>query len=146
MEFDKDFKQACADYVKAQKAMGKAIRQATNPHFKTKYVDLQGVLDACGDAFNDNNFSIQQPHGRDVYGDFVRTILIHTTGQRFESKLYLVLEKKTMQGLGSAITYARRYALMGMAGLAPEDDDANEASTKQVNTKPPKKDKQEGGF
>ena len=87
MEFDKDFKQACADYVKAQKAMGKAIRQSTNPHFKSKYVDLQGVLDACGDAFNDNNFSIQQPHGRDVYGDFVRTLLINTTGQRFESKL-----------------------------------------------------------
>ena len=50
MEFDKDYKQACADYVKAQKAMGKAIRQSTNPHFKSKYVDLQGVLDACGDA------------------------------------------------------------------------------------------------
>jgi hypothetical protein len=47
-----------------------------------------------------------------------------------------------MQGLGSAITYARRYALMGMAGLAPEDDDGNAASAKQVNTKPPTKTKQ----
>lgn len=146
MELDKDYKQACADYVKAQKAMGKALKQSSNPHFKSKYVDLQGVFDACGDAFNDNNFSIQQPHGRDVYGDFVKTLLIHITGQRFESKLYLVLERQTMQGLGSAITYARRYALMGMAGLAPEDDDGNDASAKQVNTKPPTKTKQGENF
>ncbi len=146
MELDKDYKQACADYVKAQKAMGKAFKQSSNPHFKSKYVDLQGVFDACGDAFNDNNFSIQQPHGRDVYGDFVKTLLIHITGQRFESKLYLVLERQTMQGLGSAITYARRYALMGMAGLAPEDDDGNDASAKQVNTKPPTKTKQGENF
>ena len=146
MELDKDYKQACADYVNAQKAMGKALKQSSNPHFKSKYVDLQGVFDACGDAFNDNNFSIQQPHGRDVYGDFVKTLLIHITGQRFESKLYLVLERQTMQGLGSAITYARRYALMGMAGLAPEDDDGNDASAKQVNTKPPTKTKQGENF
>ena len=144
MELDKDYKQACADYIKAQKAMGKALKQSTANY--GKYVDLQGVLNACGDAFNDNNFSIQQPHGRDVYGDFVKTLLIHITGQRFESKLYLVLERQTMQGLGSAITYARRYALMGMAGLAPEDDDGNDASAKQVNTKPPTKTKQGENF
>ena len=54
----------------------------------------------------------------------------------FQSKVYLVIEKQTMQGLGSAITYARRYGLLQMAGIAPEDDDGNEASKTPVKHKP----------
>ena len=69
-----------------------------------------------------------QPCGRDELGAYVETRLLHTTGESFSSKVYLVLDKQNMQGLGSAITYARRYGLLGMANLEAEDDDGNEAS------------------
>ena len=120
--------QAITDYIKAQKQMGKAIKNSINPHFRSQYADLGNVLDACLAAFHNNNFSFMQPSGRDEHGDYVETKITHETGQEFTSRVYLVIDKQTMQGLGSAITYARRYGALEMAGLAPEDDDANEAS------------------
>ena len=128
-------KQSAIDcYVKAQKEMGKALKNATNPHYRSQYADLGNVLDACMEAFNNNGFMVTQPSGRDEYGDYVDTVVTHITDKSFTSRVYLVIEKQTMQGLGSAITYARRYGALQMASIAPEDDDGNEAS------KTPRKD------
>jgi len=129
-------------YVKAQTEMGKALKNASNPHFRSQYADLGNVLEACMKPFNDNGFALSQPSGRDEHGDFVMTILHHITGESYSTKVYLVLDKQTMQGLGSAITYARRYGALQMAGIAPEDDDANEASTQPRKNLPipPKKE------
>ncbi len=131
-------------YVKAQTEMGKALKNASNPHFRSQYADLGNVLEACMKPFNDNGFALSQPSGRDEYGDFVMTILHHVTGESYTTKVYLVLDKQTMQGLGSAITYARRYGALQMAGIAPEDDDANEASTQPRKNLPipPKKEEE----
>jgi hypothetical protein len=109
--------------VKAQKAMGAVLKNASNPHLKSKYADLGSVLDACQSALHDNGFAIMQPCGKDQEGAYVETVLAHESGERFSSRVYLVIGKQDMQGVGSAITYARRYGLLGMAGLAPEDDD-----------------------
>ena len=122
-------KQSAIDcYVKAQKEMGKALKNATNPHYRSQYADLGNVLDACMEAFNNNGFMVTQPSGRDEGGDYVDTVVTHITDKSFTSRVHLVIEKQTMQGLGSAITYARRYGALQMAGIAPEDDDGNEAS------------------
>jgi|TARA_R110002167_G_scaffold100316_3_gene262003 hypothetical protein len=131
-------------YVKAQTEMGKALKNASNPHFRSQYADLGNVLEACMKPFNDNGFALSQPSGRDEHGDFVMTILHHITGESYSTKVYLVLDKQTMQGLGSAITYARRYGALQMAGIAPEDDDANEASTQPRKNLPipPKKEEE----
>lgn len=131
-------------YVKAQTEMGKALKNASNPHFRSQYADLGNVLEACMKPFNDNGFALSQPSGRDEHGDFVMTILHHITGESYTTKVYLVLDKQTMQGLGSAITYARRYGALQMAGIAPEDDDANEASTQPRKNLPipPKKEEE----
>ena len=138
---------AIDDYVRAQQAMGKAIKNSTNPHFRSSYADLGNVYDACLKPFNDNGFTVTQPSGRDEYGDYVSTNITHVTGMAFQSKVYLVIEKQTMQGLGSAITYARRYGLLQMAGIAPEDDDGNEASKTPAKHTPIKpKSKPEGDF
>ena len=110
-------------YVKAQKAMGAVIKNANNPHLKSKYADLGSVLDACQGALHDNGFAVLQPCGKDDHGAYVETVLAHESGESFASRVYLVIGKNDMQGVGSAITYARRYGLLGMAGLAPEDDD-----------------------
>lgn len=109
--------------AKAQTEMGKAIKNASNPHLKSKYADLGAVMDACFDALHGNGFAIIQPCGADERGQYVETHLAHESGHVFTSRIYLVMGKQDMQGLGSAQTYARRYGLLGMAGLAPEDDD-----------------------
>lgn len=109
--------------VKAQKEMGAVVKNANNPHLKSKYADLGAVLDACQTALHSNGFAIMQPCGKDEFGAFVDTVLAHESGETLTSRVYLVVGKNDMQGVGSAITYARRYGLLGMTGLAPEDDD-----------------------
>ena len=109
--------------VKAQKEMGAVIKNTPNPHLKSKYADLGAVLDACQTALHGNGFAIIQPSGKDEHGAFVDTVLAHESGEKLSSRVYLVVGKQDMQGVGSAITYARRYGLLGMTGLAPEDDD-----------------------
>jgi hypothetical protein len=114
--------------LKAQQAMESVKKDSLNPHFKNRYASLEAVIDATSRVFQDNGFVVMQPCGRDELGVYVETKILHTSGDAFSSKVYLVLDKQNMQGLGSAITYARRYGLLGMACLAPEDDDGNEAS------------------
>ena len=116
--------------IKAQGEMGKAIKGSTNPHFKSRYADLEAVVNATMSAFHANGFAVLQLNDKDAEGHYVETRLLHATGTEFSSKVYLVMGKNDMQGLGSAITYARRYGLLGMAGIAPEDDDGNAASAK----------------
>ena len=119
---------AIADLIAAQGACDPVLKDATNPHFRSKYASLSSCVDACKEAFHKHNFALLQSNGHDEYGQYVRTDLLHTTGASWGSVVYLVLSKQDMQGLGSAITYARRYGLLGMVGLAPEDDDGNAAS------------------
>lgn len=112
----------------AQMQMGKALKQANNPHFKSKYADLASVIDACLGALNANGIAVIQPLSETEFGRFVTTVFIHGSGEKLECPVPLILGKNDMQGLGSAITYARRYGLMSLAGIAPEDDDGNAAS------------------
>jgi hypothetical protein len=115
--------------AKAQANMGKALKQANNPHFRSKYADLGNVMDACLPALNEAGIALIQPTGTDEHGSFVETILIHgESGEQLACRVPLILGKNDMQGFGSAVTYARRYGLMAMAGIAPEDDDGNAAS------------------
>ena len=120
--------------IKAQSEMGKALKNSSNLHFKSKYADLSSVVDATIDAFTNNGFAVLQPCDSDDQGNFVETILLHESDVKFNSKVYLTLSKQDMQGLGSAITYARRYGLLGMAGIAPEDDDGNASIPAKKNS------------
>lgn len=130
----------------AQMNMGKALKQANNPHFRSKYADLGNVMDACLPALNEAGIAVIQPAGEDEHGRFVDTILIHgESGESLASRVPLIVQKNDMQGYGSAVTYARRYGLMAMAGIAPEDDDGNAASKaapKRDELKPPQVDPQ----
>ena len=115
--------------AKAQANMGKALKQANNPHFRSKYADLGNVMDACLPALNEAGIALIQPTGEDEHGRYVETILIHgESGESLTCRVPLIVAKNDMQGYGSAVTYARRYGLMAMAGIAPEDDDGNAAS------------------
>jgi len=114
----------------AQAEMSGAKKDAVNPAFGkgSKYADLGAVIDAIKQPFCDNGLSYSQ---FPIYQDGlvgVTTLLMHTSGEWVESELLLPLTKPTPQAGGSAITYARRYALQSIAGIPAEDDDGNEAS------------------
>ena len=112
----------------AQMEMTKAQKDSNNPHFRTKYADLGNVMDACMGALNKNGIAVIQPVTDGEGGRCVSTRFIHESGEMLECSVPLIVGKNDMQGLGSAITYARRYGLMSLAGIAPEDDDGNQAS------------------
>ena len=141
-------KEAIAAFIKAQSEMGKAVKSATNPFHRSKYADLETVLDVVTEPFNNNGFALMQTGGSDETGKYILTKLTHTSGGEFESKIYLVDQFKDkddnlwpldMQHLGSAITYAKRYGLQALTGLATEDDDGNSTMRNSVVKKPPPK-------
>ena len=121
--------------IKSRKEMGKLLKNKTNPFHKNTYADLEAVLDAVIPVFNANNFAVYQPSGCDEHGDYLKTVFVHDSGHSFESKVYLRFPKQDMQGYGGAMTYARRYGLQGMAGIAAEDDDGNSVSNLGTNKK-----------
>lgn len=128
--------------VKAQAEMTKAHKGSENPHFRSKYADLGNVMDACLPALNANEIAVAQVMHSSEGEDFVVTRFIHASGESLECAVRLLIGKPDMQGMGSAITYARRYGLMMLAGIAPEDDDGNAAANNPGNKKkqPPAND------
>lgn len=115
-------------FVAAQKATESIKKAATNPAFKSKYADLAHVVEGVVPALNQAGVGVLQCPGFDGDMVSVTTTFLHESGASVTSTLSLRPSKTDPQGVGSAITYARRYALLAMAGGAPEDDDGNAAS------------------
>jgi hypothetical protein len=112
----------------AQGKIQGARKTAQNPHLRNKYATLSDVWDACRDPLSSHGLAVVQttePHGKE--GVCVVTTLLHESGEWIRSRLFLPVSKPDAQGFGSALTYARRYALSSMVGVCPDDDDANEA-------------------
>jgi hypothetical protein len=115
--------------VRAQRGFAPALKTSTNPHFRSKYVDLAGCIEAVVDALNAAGIALIQRTSEDSTGVTVETVFVHESGEMMEcGKLHVPASKQDAQGYGSALTYARRYSLMAAAGIAPEDDDGNAAS------------------
>jgi len=121
-------KDAIAALAAAQAEMQTPPKDAVNPHYGNKYASLKSCINAIKPALNNNGFALVQSAGRDDLGDFVETIFEHTSGGTFKSKFYLSPDKKGMQGMGSAATYAKRYGLLGLAGIEPDEDTDDDAS------------------
>lgn len=140
-EVKADHKSIFAALAAAQMEMGPALKDSANPAFRSKYADLASVMQACMGALNKHGICVMQPTGEDETGRYVKTILAHHTGETVECRVPLIVGKNDMQGYGSAVTYARRYGLMSMAGIAPEDDDGNAAakSPPAADERPPQR-------
>ena len=126
---EKSMKTIATAFVKAQKEFAPALKTSTNPHFRSKYVSLDGCIEAVLDALNNNGIAlIQQTHDCES-GVKIETILVHESGEILSGGiLHVPSTKQDAQGYGSALTYARRYSLMATCGIAPEDDDGNLAT------------------
>ena len=138
MEHSPELKDLAIALVKAQSALKPAVKDATNPFFKSRYADLAAVWDACRDALHQNGLSvIQVPSG---YADGVTmldTMLLHISGQWIKGTAGAPVAKADPQGAGSVLSYLRRYALAAVVGVTTEDDDGNAASKlKETPRKP----------
>lgn len=113
--------------AKAQGQMRGAVKDSTNPHFKSRYADLASVWEACREPLCENGLAIIQTMGMEGDKQALVTTLGHSSGQWIRSTVVLPLQKGTPQDLGSCITYCRRYALAAMVGIFQEDDDGERA-------------------
>lgn len=114
--------------AKAQGEMENAKKDSVNPHFKSKYADLASIIEAARAPLSKQGLSYVQYMERTEEGLGLITKLMHTSGEWISGCLPLIMTKQDMQGLGSAVTYARRYSLSCMLGIAQEDDDGNTAT------------------
>tara|TARA_R110002074_G_scaffold19025_3_gene61139 strand:+ start:4689 stop:5381 length:693 start_codon:yes stop_codon:yes gene_type:complete len=118
--------------IKAQSQMGSAVKDAKNPHFRSRYASLAAVIDAVIPVLNANGVGVLQLPSIEGSEVQLTTILMHSSGQRLSSTVGAPLGKKQdAQAVGSAITYLRRYSLQSIMGLPVEDDDGNAASRPQ---------------
>jgi len=113
----------------AQAEMGGAIKDSNNPFFKSNYADLTSVIKVIKEPFAKHGLSFVQLPVTSVGGNGigVATMLMHDSGQWIQSEYLLPMDKVTPQGAGSAITYARRYALQSLVGIPSVDDDSEMA-------------------
>jgi len=115
--------------VKAQKEFAPALKTATNPHFRSKYVDLASCVESVIDALNANGIFLFQTTSEHADGIVCETSFLHESGERLDcGKLFFPSPKHDPQGFMSCLTYIRRASLMAATGQAPEDDDGNAAS------------------
>jgi len=120
---------------KAQSEMKGASKDNVNPHYKSRYADLASVWDACRIPLTKNGLSIVQRVRINAEGNsYLETLLLHCSGQYLCSEYPLNPVKNDPQGFGAAITYARRFSLMGMVGICPEDDDGESSRIKILNS------------
>ena len=129
--------------VKAQSAMGGAKKDSANSHFKTAYADLASVWDACRAPLANAGLSVVQLVSSDPTHAVIETILAHSSGEWVSSTLAVPLTKSDAQGLGSAITYGRRYALAAIVGVCPADDDGEAAVARPAQRTQPAQRAQE---
>lgn len=128
MKTSESINEISAALAKAQGEMTNALKDKANPFFKSTYADLASVLDACKQPLSKNGLSVVQVHDMLEDGTMILvTRLCHSSGQWVEGRMPMYPTKKDSQGIGSASTYCRRYALAAMVGIGSEDDDGNAA-------------------
>lgn len=142
---NQSLKNIAAALVAAQSEMGNAKKDSTNPFFRSKFADLNSVREAVIPVLNKHGISVLQPtailfnYGNSTGGhvSVVRTRLLHTSGEEIISETEIVCADNKPQSHGSAISYARRYALAAILCIGSEDDDGESAQgrTKQPETK-----------
>lgn len=128
-----------AALAKAQSEIENASKTSSNPHFKSKYADLAEILNTVRPVFSVHGLAIVQMPSFESGIAHVETLLTHSSGQWISNVCSAPVGKQDAQGVGSAITYLRRYSLAAFAGVAQEDDDGNHA----VGRQPVQQQKQE---
>jgi len=117
--------------LKFQKEVKNPSKNAKNPHFRSNYINLDGLLEAVKPALDAAGLFLSQIFITEDGQTYLMTSLMHSSGESIDSKIPVSPEKASMQGLGSAITYLRRYSIESICGICGSDDDDGNAA---VNT------------
>lgn len=117
---------------RVQGAMAAAPKDATNPHFKSKYATLASVWASARKPLAENGFAVvQQTIPGEAGAVMLHTVLYHRDGANIDMLYPVVYGQCTAQALGAALKYARRYSFETIIGVTtdddPEDDDGNKA-------------------
>ena len=127
-------KQIATALLKAQSEMSNPKKGATNPFFKSKYADLNAIREEVIPTLNENGISVLQPIVHVEGKNFVKTILLHESGELMESLTEIIYNKQNdAQAQGSGISYARRYALQSFVCVGADDDDGQKAVQSKPN-------------
>lgn len=116
--------------AKAQARLHGAKKDAKNPFFKSNYATLESVYEAIREPLAEQGLSVIQPTEFIDNQTFVRTVLLHSSGQWIDGLYPVITQKNDPQGLGSGMSYSRRYSLMAMVGIPASDDDAESATNR----------------
>lgn len=122
-----------------QKSLKPAVKNATNPFYKSTYADLGSILDSCRDLLAANKLALLQMPSGDLNAITLTTMLVHESGEFISSTISCAardhvntktgeVKPATVQDLGSTLSYLRRYGAAAMVGIVTEDDDGNQAS------------------
>lgn len=124
-----DLKDLAIALVNAQKELGTVKKDADNPFFKSKYATLSACIEESRPVLTKNGLAVTQTTLADEGQNVLVTTLLHSSGQYLRGTYPINPVKQDPQGIGSAITYARRYAYSAILGLAQEDDYGEKAVT-----------------
>lgn len=122
---------------KAQASMALAAKDSANPFFKSRYLSLAGVWDAIRSPLGANGLAVIQATNAAEGGIELVTRLCHASGEWVESTLFMPAVKTDPQSFGSLVSYARRYSLMAIVGVAASDDDDAESAMPRQAVVPP---------
>ena len=138
MERSETINELAAALAAAQGKIENASKDSANPYFLSRYADLASIWDAIRGPLSAQGLAVVQPVRVDGSSVTVTTLLAHSSGQWISSDLTMIAQRQlkdrggwekldSPQAIGSCTTYARRYGLAAMVGVAPEDDDAEGA-------------------
>lgn len=129
VRYSPSLKDLVASLLKARAKIKNPPKDSINPHFKSRYADLATVLDTVTGPLLENNLLLVQLPCEMDDAPALTTRLLHVSGEWIETTIKLRPAKADPQGVGSATTYARRYAVLAVLGItADDDDDGNAAS------------------
>lgn len=134
MNTSEQINELAAALSNAQAVMEGATKDATNPHFRSRYATLASVWDAARGPLTKHGLAVIQTARGDGAAVTVETMLTHKSGQWVRDALTTTARDASPQSVGSAISYLRRYALAAMVGIAPEDDDGEAATDRKPQT------------
>lgn len=129
MNKSESIKELANALAKAQAEMKNPGFDSSNPHFKSKYASLASVRDTVTPVLSKHGLSVTQLPAFDDGKAGCESLLMHISGEFISSTLLIPVDKANAHGVGSAITYSRRFSLMAIAGVVGDDDDDGNAAT-----------------
>jgi hypothetical protein len=139
MRQSESIKELAVALAKAQGEIRTIGFDSTNPHFKNKYASLTAIMDGVRPPLAKQGLAIVQGASESTEGFLVETMLVHSSGEFIGNVVPVPVSKHDAQGVGSAITYGRRYGVSALLALATdEEDDGNAAAKAKPEPKAPK--------